>query len=309
MKETPRNLAASVHARLLNRSRVKGEDFNFNLQRYASERFLFRLGESPHRDRLVLKGAMLFSLWGGSLYRSTRDLDFTGYGPNNEKQVLACLAEICNLAVPDDGMTFDTSTLTAEPIREHAEYNGLRIRLTAYLGNARIPMQIDIGFGNAIEPAPSEVQYPVLLDAASPRILAYPKEAVVAEKFHALVTLGEATSRTKDLYDLYVLAGQFDFQGDALARAIRATFERRKTAITVEPPAALTPQFFADEDRGRMWNAYRERNTLSGAPQDLQQVGERLRAFLTAPWVALASADRVPRHWPQAGPWKFGAET
>ena len=165
----PRNVAASVRARLLNYSRESGEDFQFLLLRYAAERFLYRLGESAHRDRYVLKGAMLFALWDGSIYRATRDLDFTGYGSNETEDVLASLRDVCTVAVVDDGLAFDAGTLSAAPIREDAEYNGLRIRLVAMLGSARIPMQIDIGFGNAIEPPAMDVDYPTLLDVPRSR--------------------------------------------------------------------------------------------------------------------------------------------
>lgn len=224
-RRPPRNIAASVSARLLNLSRESGEDFQFLLLRYAAERFLYRLGESGHRDRYALKGAMLFALWGGSIYRPTRDLDFTGYGSNETEDVLASLREVCTVAVADDGLAFDAGRLTAEPIRDDAEYNGLRVRFQATLGDARIPMRIDIGFGNVIEPAATEVDYPTLLDGPAPRILAYPHEAVVAEKLHAMVVLGERNSRYKDFYDLHVLARQFPFDGERLARAIAATFE------------------------------------------------------------------------------------
>jgi hypothetical protein len=165
MTRRPTNVAASVHARLLNRSRESGEDFQFLLQRYAAERFLYRLGESPHREAYVLKGAMLFALWGGSIYRATRDLDFTGYGASATGEVLDALREVCAVAVPDDGLAFGAETVRAEAIRDEAEYDGLRIRFEAKLGAARIPMQIDVGFGNAIEPPAVEVEYPTLLDA------------------------------------------------------------------------------------------------------------------------------------------------
>jgi len=306
VKPPPRNMAASVHDRLLERSRAKREDFNFILQRFAAERFLFRLGQSRFRDRFVLKGAMLFALWGGSVYRSTKDLDFTGYGPNDPEAVLDSLREICDLKVPDDGLLFDPSTLTAEPIREEAEYNGFRVRLQASLGSARIPMQIDIGFGNAIDPGPTDVEYPALLDFDAPHVLAYPHEAVVAEKFHALVVLGEASSRMKDLYDLYVIAGQFDFDGSKLRRAIRATFERRKTEITAEVPAGLAPRLYADAARAGQWRAYCDRSALPGAPRDLQQVGERVRGFLGPLWAALTGGHDLG-HWPAGGPWQTGA--
>lgn len=246
------NLAASVRDRLFNRSRQTGEEFQFLLHRYAAERFLYRLGQSPHRARFVLKGAMLFALWGGSVYRPTRDLDFTGYGNSEVDDVIATFKEVCTVPVPSDGLAFDAATVKAEPIREEAEYGGLRVRLLATLANVRIEMQIDIGFGNAIEPGANDVQYPILLDAPSPNIRAYPHEAVVAEKFHTLVVLGERTSRMKDLYDLYTLAAQFPFDRAKLTRAVAATFERRKTKIGSTFPAGLTARFFADEARDPM---------------------------------------------------------
>jgi predicted nucleotidyltransferase component of viral defense system len=299
----PKNVAASVRTRLLNRSRETGEDFQFVLHRYAAERFLYRLGESSHRDRYVLKGAMLFALWGGSIYRPTRDLDFTGYGSNETEDVLASLREVCMIAVADDGVTFDSGTLAAEAIRDDAEYNGLRTRFQATLDNARIPMQIDIGFGNAIEPAATEADYPTLLDSAAPRIRAYPHEAVIAEKLHAMVVFGERNTRYKDFYDLSVLARQFRFEGERLARAIAATFERRRTTIDAALPAALAPRFYADHGRAAQWRAYLTRNALPGAPTDWVAVGELLQMFLVEPWRALADGRRFSDRWRPAGPW------
>ena len=304
MNSQPHNMAASVHDRLLNGSRARGEDFQFILQRYAAERFLFRLGESKYRDQYVLKGAMLFALWGGSIYRPTRDLDFTGYGENEAEAVVACFREICDLAVSDDGLQFNGSTLTAEPIRDNAEYNGLRVRFQTKLGSARIPMQIDIGFGNAIEPQPCEVKYPTLLNGASPRIRAYPPEAVVAEKLHALVVLGEANTRMKDLYDLYVIASQFDFDGVTSRERSERHFSEDVPSIGAGLPVGLATRFFNDEDRSAKWRSYCDRNTLPGAPRDLRQVGERLGLFLSPVWSALAGHSPTPRRWPAGGPWK-----
>ena len=298
------NVAASVRDRLLNRSRQTGEDFQFLLQRYAAERFLYRLGQSAHRDRFVLKGAMLFALWGGSVYRPTRDLDFTGYGNSDADDVIATFKDVCAVAVPDDGLAFDAATVTAEPIRDEAEYGGLRVRLRAMLGNARIEMQIDIGFGNAIEPGAHDVQYPTLLDAPAPNIRAYPHEAVVAEKLHTLVVLGERNSRIKDLYDLTTLAAQFPFDGSKLTKAIAATFERRKTKIEPVQPAGLTPRFFADEARATQWRAYLDRNNLPGAPRDFAQAGERTQAFLGPIWSALVAGGTFAGTWQPGGPWE-----
>lgn len=298
------NVAESVHRRLLNRSRQTDEDFQFLLQRYAAERFLYRLGQSAHRDRFVLKGAMLFALWGGSVYRPTRDLDFTGYGNSEADDVIATFEDVCAVAVPDDGLVFDATTVTAEPIRDEAEYGGLRVRLRAMLGNARIEMQIDIGFGNAIEPGANDVQYPTLLDAPAPNIRAYPHEAVVAEKLHTLVVLGERTSRIKDFYDLYTLATQFPFDGATLSKAIAATFERRKTKIEPAQPASLAPRFFADEARATQWRAYLDRNDLPGAPRDFAQAGAQIQAFLGPAWAALVAGDTFAGTWQPGGPWE-----
>jgi len=298
-----RNVGASVRARLLERSRESGEDFQFLLHRYAAERFLYRLGESVHRNSYVLKGAMLFALWDSSIYRATRDLDFTGYGSNEAEDVLAALREVCTATVADDGLIFDSSTLTAEPIRDDAEYDGLRIRFQATLDGARIPMQIDVGFGNAIEPAAVEADYPTLLASPVPRIRAYPREAVVAEKLHAMVVLGERNSRYKDFYDLYVLARQFPFDGARLTRAIAATFERRRTAVDRALPAALAPRFYADGVRATQWRAYLTRNSLPRASPDWASVGEFLQAFLGQPWQALANGQQFSETWRPMGPW------
>ena len=300
------NIAASVHARLMNRSRETGEDFQFLLQRYGAERLLYRLGRSPHRDRFVLKGAMLFALWGGSVYRATRDLDFTGYGDSSEEALRQCFLEICTLPVEDDGLEFDTSTIRVDPILDQAEYNGVRVRFEARLGSARIPMQVDVGFGNAIEPAPRDEDYPPLLDGPAPRIRAYPVEAVVAEKLHAVHRFGETNTRLKDFYDLYVLSEQFEFDAGRLGRAVAATFERRATRIDSTLPAGLHPRFFADDARVRQWRAYLSRNRLPGAPANFQVVGERLRAFLGPVWEGLATSLPANGTWLPGNGWNFG---
>jgi Nucleotidyl transferase AbiEii toxin, Type IV TA system len=213
------------------------------------------------------------------------------------------MREVCAVSVADDGLAFDAATLTAQPIRDNAEYNGLRLRLQAMLGVARIPMQIDIGFGNAVEPPATETDYPTLLDVPAPRVRAYPREAVVPEKLHAMVVLGERNSRYKDFYDLYVFARQFSFEGARLTRAIAATFERRRTAIETTPPAAFSPRFYADDGRAAQWRAYLSRNTLPGVPSDWAAAGELLRAFLTPPWRSLADGRTFFETWPPAGPW------
>ncbi len=301
-----RNTGASVRARLLNRSRSTGEDFQFLLQRYAAERFLYRLGESQHRERYVLKGAMLLVLWGEAVYRPTRDLDLAGYGSSLTDDVHSALCDICEIEVADDGVVFESGDIEIRPIREHDEFDGLRAIFRATLAGARIRMQIDIGFGNAIQPPPINAHYPTLLDAFPPQIRVYSRIAVVAEKFHAMVENGERNSRYKDFYDLHALVRHFDFDGDSLVRAIGATFEKRRTAISRDLPVALTPRFYDDDDRAGQWRTYLERNKLPRAPSDFSIVGERILSFLREPWDAMARDSEFTGSWSEGGPWQHG---
>ena len=299
---TPKNLAASVRARLLERSRQTGEDHQFLLQRYAAERFLYRLGESEHREDFILKGATLLALWRGGTYRPTRDLDFTAYGNSWEEQVRSKLQKICSISA-EDGIVFDKEEIKLESIRDHAAYNSFRGKIRAAMGKTRISLQLDIGFGNAIQPSPVDSEYATILDHPAPRIRVYPREAFVAEKLHAMVFLGERNSRYKDFYDLYTLADHFAFDGKSLRDAIVATFELRNTTISEAQPVALTPQFYADTDRARAWSNYLELSGLVGAPSEFEVVGERLSEFLTGMWRAIANEFDFIGKWPEGGPW------
>lgn len=304
MSPPDRGRAESIRQRLRNLMRERGEDAQFGLQRYAIERFLYRLGVSAYRDRFILKGAALFALWGGAAYRATRDVDFTGYGSSDETEVLAAFREICEIPGQSDELTFDGATLTAEPIRDESEYHGLRVRLEARLGESSIPVQIDIGFGNAIHPPPAIVTYPTLLDDPAPRIQAYPLEAVVAEKFHAMVLLGDRNSRFKDFYDLHVIARQFPFESEQLTKSIAATFAQRRTEITAVQSTSLTTGFFSEEARGAQWRAYLGRNQLSAAPADFALVGETIITFLGPVSNALATGEKFESSWDASGPWR-----
>ena len=247
---------------------------------------------------------MLLALWGEAIYRPTRDLDFTGYGSSLPEDIRAAILDICAVPVADDGIIFSGETLTIEPIRGQDEYDALRIRFGATLDGARIRMQIDIGFGDAVRPSPIDVEYPVLLDAPRPRIRAYPHEAVVAEKLHAMVAHGERNSRYKDFFDLHVLAQHFDFEGEHLVRAIGATFKQRRTLVSEVLPIALTPPFYADSGHAERWVRYRNRNDLRAAPPDFGTVGNRVRSFLVEPWDALARGAEFTGTWPAGGPWR-----
>jgi predicted nucleotidyltransferase component of viral defense system len=231
-----KNTAASVRQRLLNLSRTTGEDFQLILTRYAMERLLYRLGTSKYASRFILKGALLFTLWTGQMHRPTRDLDLLGSGENSEQALAEAFGALCGTTATDDGMTFDADSVSVAPIREDQEYGGQRVRLKAKLGNARVDLQIDVGFGDAITPGPVTVSYPTLLGMESPRLRAYPRETVVAEKLEAIVKLGLANSRMKDFYDLHVLAERFPFEGPIVCDAIAATFARRGRPFQLDLP-------------------------------------------------------------------------
>jgi hypothetical protein len=295
--------AESIRRRLRNELRSRGEDVTLGLPRYAVERFLYRLGRSIHRERFVLKGATLFAIW-GTAYRPTRDVDFTGYGSSNPQDVIGTIREICNTLDDVDQLVFDTDTITAEPIRDGSEYDGLRIRIRARLGESDISIQVAVGFGNAIVPGPEEKEYRTILGDPSPRILAYPPESVVAEKTHAMVILGQRNSRFKDFYDIYAMTGAFHFERTTLVQAVKATFDRRRTPVQAELPEALAAPFYADDSRASQWRAYVTRNDLSDAPADFSQVGDRIVAFLRPLWADLVAGSSSAGDWQDGGPWR-----
>ena len=301
MPREPRNIGASVRARLLDRARAERSDFQILLTRYALERLLYRLSVSPHRDRFILKGAMLFVTWVADPFRPTRDLDLLGHGDNDAESIAETFRSICAQWVADDGVTFDVAALTAAAIREEVEYGGVRVRTTATIAGARIPIQVDIGFGDAVTPAPVEIDYPVLLDAPAPHLRAYPVETVVAEKFEALVTLGIANSRLKDFYDLWLIAQTFEFRRSVLIEAVRRTFERRGTALPVDIPVGLSDEFAAA--RAAQWQAFLTRERMAAAPDEFTTVVADLQGFLM-PLLVESNADLV---WPTGGPWSLGA--
>lgn len=239
----PRNLPASVRQRLLNLARARGEDFNFLLTAYGLERLIYRLGQSPCRRDFVLKGAMLFRAWSGVTYRPTRDLDLLGHGEAGIARVVRIFEEIWAAPAPADGLELEPGSVRGEEIREAQEYGGIRIRMVTRLGTARIPLQVDVGFGDAVTPAASEITIPSLLDAPAPVLYAYPPETVVAEKLQAMAMLSMANTRLKDFYDLWVIARCFSFEGPHLASAIAATFWRRATPLPAGSPVALTADF------------------------------------------------------------------
>ena len=298
------NVAASVRQRLLNRAREEGEDFQRLLVRYALERLLHRMGLSDWHDQFVLKGAFTFLLWQGTLHRPTRDLDLMGYGSPEPRAVEDVFRAIAGMDEgPEDGLQFDPSSVTAAPIRDQAEYGGIRLKLIAHLGSARIPLQVDIGFGDAITPDPEPATFPALLEFPAPRIRIYPRETVIAEKLHGMVRFGIANTRMKDYYDLWFLSEHFPFEGATLQRAIRATFQRRGTALPDRQPVALTDEFARGGEKRRQWTAFLDRMELASTGLALPDAVRRVRAFLLPVLRALREEEPFRQKWSPPGPW------
>lgn len=275
-KNPVKNMGASVRARLLKVAKERGQTFDLLLTRYTLERLLYRLSQSGHKDNFILKGAILFTTWVDNAHRPTRDVDLLGFGASQPEAVLAVFQEICGIA-EDDGVTFDVGALKIDRNRDDLAYGGLRVTTDARVGGAKIRVVVDIGFGDAVEPGLDEVELPVLLDLPAPKLRAYPKETVIAEKFQAMVSLGRANTRMKDFYDIWFLAKTFTFEDDRLARAIAATFNRRETEVPLGVPDALTDGFAQDDQKRRQWTAFVE-GALAD-PVDLDVVIADLREF------------------------------
>ncbi len=304
-RETPRNLAASVRQRLFNRAQERHEDFGLVLTKYGLERFLYRLAQSQYRDQFVLKGALLFELWTHHPYRPTRDLDLEAQGDNSITRIKQLFAKVISQPVEDDGLVFDPKTLRVARIKEEQEYEGLRINFIARLERARIHMQVDVGFGDIIVPPPEKIEYPQMLDFPSARLMAYPKETVVAEKLEALVKLGMTNTRMKDFYDLWKLSRDFDFNGARLSDAIKATFKRRGTDVPPDIPLALTAEFSRDSQKSRLWQAFLKKSSLDDEEDILDRVAADLREFLMPPLRAIRTSQRFSLKWANGGPWSL----
>jgi hypothetical protein len=276
-----KNLAASIRARLLNRARTDKIDFTLMLTRYALERLLYRLSTSAWSDQFLLKGALLFDLWFDQPHRPTRDIDLLGFGPAEQDLLITMFQDICKQPC-DDGMIFYEASVRVSEIRKEENYGGIRITLLGVLDNAHCTVQIDIGYGDVVTPAPETVSFPVLLDdLPSPTLRAYPVYTVVAEKYQAMVSLGIANTRMKDYFDLWILAQHAKFDRDVLTQAIAATFERRGTPLPTNAPLGLSPTFADDSAKRQQWKAFLSKNKLI-APE-LGEVIATLQRLLDIP--------------------------
>jgi len=296
------NLAASVHQRLLNHARATGRPFNEVLQRFALERFLYRLGHSPYACRFVLKGALMLTAWQVPYPRPTRDIDLLGRMDNSVAQVVSAIEAICQESVTDDGLRFEAEGIVGERITETANYAGVRLRFAAFLGKARIPMRIDVGFGDPLVPGSSLVQLPTILDFPAPEVQGYSRESAIAEKYQIMVYLGQINSRMKDFYDIWSLATHFSFEGPTLAQAIAETFKSRGTPVSLHP-TAFSDAFAQDGEKQAQWEAFCRRLDGEDVPVDLQEAIQLIAAFLYPVTQALVEGQTFQQRWEPGRRW------
>jgi len=302
VKMDVKNVHQSIHDKLRNKARHSGRPFQEMLEYYAIERFLYRLSQSEHSNKFVLKGALIILAWGVPLRRPTRDIDLRAFTENDIENLVGIITEICNQTVDQDGMLYDPESISATRIIEDADYQGLRIRLWAYLGKAKVPLQVDLVFADEITPSKIFVEYPTILELPPPKLFGYPRESVIAEKLQAMVFLGVMNSRMKDFYDLWLLSTKFNFTGSSLMPAILQTFNNRGTEIPDAVPDALSMKFA--QDKQIEWSAFLRR---SGYDQedilDFGVVIESLKKFLLPPLLAAARQEPFHKSWKEAGSW------
>jgi predicted nucleotidyltransferase component of viral defense system len=303
MDKPKQAIVDSIHQQLLNKARDENRPFNELLQYYAMEKFLLRLSKLPQAGDFVLKGALLLRARGITDIRPTRDIDFLRYGDSRISAIEKILADACRVDI-EDGLMFDTESVQGRKIREQEAYDGVRVTVDGRLGNARIKIQIDIGFGDVITPGPLWLEYTAILDDEYPRLKAYTLESSIAEKYQAMVKLDLANSRMKDFYDIYLLTESRPFEGRRLQKAIQNTFEHRETEIPMELPIALTEEFAEDESKTVQWNAFLNKLSDKQIPNDLAEVVERLANFFWPVTEAIKNGDTFKNQWTAGKKWK-----
>lgn len=274
-------LARSVQVRLSAHAKAIGVDPNLVLTRYGTERFLYRLSQSPHAEQFVLKGALLLMAWLGETLRPTRDADLLGFGDLPDDKLAGKMRDVCGTSVEPDAVVFLPDSIRVEPIRAEDAYGGRRVTLTAMVGKAKLTVQVDVGIGDAVTPAAEWMEYPGLLDLPRARLRAYPRETVIAEKLHAMVVFGARNSRMKDYFDLRALAHEGVVDPQHLAAAIAATFARRKTEVPKAIPPGLADEFSRDAAAAAQWRAFLARNRIEGP--EFEEVVREVREFVAEP--------------------------
>ncbi|MFW5876535.1 MAG: nucleotidyl transferase AbiEii/AbiGii toxin family protein [Myxococcota bacterium] len=297
------NMGASVRARLKALAKRDRRPLQEVLQYYAMERFLYRLSQSSHRERFVLKGALMLQFWGAPLVRSTKDIDLCGRQTATPVDLVRMVKDCLAVPVDDDGLRFHTESVIGEPIRTNAKYDGVRLRFRAELDGADVRLQVDVGFGDAITPGPQRVSYPSLLGFEGAHLLGYTPETAVAEKFEAMVALDMANTRMKDFFDVWLLASKWAFSSEALGKAIEATFRRRRTALPLSAPTALTPVFHSAPEKQVQWRAYLKKGHVREEAPAFEAAARLIRDFLMPVSHARANGLDFTGRWPPGGPW------
>ena len=304
MKKTnPQDVSASVHQRLLNKARESGRPFNELFQYYSMERFIYRLSKTPHIQKFILKGALMFTAWNIQATRTTKDIDFLGKLENSVETMIAVMRNTCNQTVEPDGMNFNPDSIICNAIIEDAVYEGIRVFVRGNLGKSRVLLQLDVGFGDVVFPTELEVKYPTILDFPPPTLKGYSKESMIAEKFQAMIKLGELNSRMKDFYDIWLLSKQFDFNGRTLAEAITKTFKIRKTEIP-DQPSVFKKSFSEDQMREKQWSAFLRKSVLASTTHSFYEVMAEIKSFLVPVSSAIVSQESFQKKWKAPGPWK-----
>ena len=304
MKKEITNLNASIRARLQNKANDTGRPFAEVMQYYGIERFLYRFSKSEYKDKFILKGALMFTVWDVPERRTTLDIDFLGRYDNQTIEIEKVMKDVCNVDVQADGLVFDAKTVTAQKIKEDADYEGVRVKFTGFLDRSRISMQIDVGFGDAVYPKPKMIDYPVILDLPKPHLKGYAPETVVSEKFEAMVQLGLLNSRMKDFYDIWLMMRQFDFEGTELAEALKRTFAHRKTSFPQGRQLFVEEIYDENSDRQMLWKTFLKKGNIKHASEKLSIIAKDIEGFLRKPLEAINKGEDFKSEWKALGPWK-----
>ncbi len=304
MRKDVKNIQASVRAQLQNIAKEANRPFAELLQYYGMERFLYRFSRSKYADKFVLKGALMFTVWQIPQRRTTLDIDFSSTYDNQIETIEKVIRDVCKVSVPPDGLVFDSQTVKGQKIKEDADYEGVRVKFRGFLERSRIPMQIDVGFGDVIYPKPKTINYPVILDFPQPHLKGYPAESVVSEKFEAMVKLGLLNSRMKDFYDIWLMMRQFNFDGLKLVEALKGTFKHRKTPLPEHKPLFAEEIYDERSDRQTLWKALLKKGDIKYVPEKLRTTATEIEQFLIKPLDAIQRSKEFIKEWISPGPWE-----
>jgi len=296
-----KNIVASVLARLRNHSKSSGVPFQQVLQQYAIERFLYRISRSKHAEGVILKGALLLKTIGIPSARPTMDIDMLRKGKADQVSLMALAKDCATLEVDADGLSFLADSVVAEEITKDSEYKGTRVLIDARMDNVRLKVQIDFGVGDIMVPGPRTIEYPAFLANDTIRLLAYPVESAIAEKLQAMVALGNANSRMKDFYDVWICSNHLDFDGDTVRKAIEATFNNRETPVPAEEFEALTRGFV--EGHRVQWNAFVRKIGEDELADTFGKVVEDLKFFAMPALRSLARGEKFEQQWKAGKGW------